>query len=81
MDDFKYTVIAVDGDFFDALEPDTNMLRFDNLRWSEATELCRLCFEQGFEIILWRAIESEEDTGEGGIDECGEEQTEAPIAN
>ena len=76
MDDFKYTVLPINGSFLDVLDRGTDSLRYDDLTWSEAVELCRLSFMQGYECVIWRMSPTE-----GGIDECGKEQTEAPIAN
>ncbi len=55
-----FTVIAINGAFLDAADPYTNSLRFDNLPWQEAVELVRLSFDQGFEIVIWRMPEAEE---------------------
>lgn len=55
-----FTVIAVNGSFLDAVDPGTDSLRFDNLTWEEAIELARLSFEQGYEIVVWRMPEADE---------------------
>lgn len=55
-----FTVIAVNGLFLDAIDPGTDSLRFDNLRWEEAVTLAHLSFEQGFEIVVWRMPEANE---------------------
>lgn len=49
-----YTVLAVNGDFADAIIPETDSLRYDGLSWDEAVELCRLSFMQGYECVIWR---------------------------
>lgn len=61
MDGF-FTVIPVDGAAISAAEPMTQSLRYDGLTWTEAVELCRLSFAQGFECIIWKQ--------EGGVDDC-----------
>ena len=68
-----YTVIPINGNFLDAIDPSTELLRFDGLFWDEAVELCRLSFLQGFECVIWRQADTEEeDSTEGGTGECGE---------
>lgn len=51
----RFTVLAVDGAFLDAADPGTDALRFDGLTWEEAVELARLSFDQGYQIVIWRA--------------------------
>lgn len=53
-----FTIIAVDGSFLDAADTGTDSLRFDGLTWTEAVELARLSFNQGFQVVLWRAEET-----------------------
>lgn len=60
-EDQLFTVIAINGVFLDAADPGTDSLRFDNLTWEEAVTLARLSFEQGFEIVVWRMPEADED--------------------
>lgn len=55
-----FTVIAIAGAFLDAAAAGTDSLRFDNLTWEEAVTLARLSFEQGFEIVVWRMPEADE---------------------
>lgn len=61
--DAIYTVLPIAGNFMDVLDPTTDMLRFDGLSWTEAVELCRLSFMQGFQCVLWQ---------QAGVVECGE---------
>ena len=71
MNEPLYTVRAIDGDVIDFVEDvTTESLRYDGLRWSEAVELCRLSFRQGFRCVIWQ-MESGEDAG--GNDEQPEE--------
>lgn len=60
-EDQLFTVISVNGSFLDAADPGTDSLRFDNLTWEEAVELAKLSFSQGFELVLWRMPEADED--------------------
>lgn len=55
-----FTVTAINGSFLDAADFDTDSLRFDNLSWEEAVQLARLCFDQGFELVIWRMPEADE---------------------
>ncbi len=65
-----FSVIPIDGQAVDLCTPYTESLRYDGLTWSEAVELCRLSFMQGFQVVIWM------------VDECGEEeQTEAAITD
>ena len=59
--DGLFTVIVVDGDFFNAFEicSGTDSIRFDGLTWKDSMELARLSFMQGFEIVIWRQVEDE----------------------
>lgn len=68
--DGLFTVIVVDGDYFNAFEicSQTDSVRFDGLTWEDSMELARLSFMQGFEIVIWR-----QDEGEGGTN-AGSEQ-------
>ena len=62
-----YTVRAIDGDIFEFVEDvTTESLRYERLKWSEAVELCRLSFMQGFRCVIWQT-ESGEDAA-GGAD-------------
>ena len=54
MMDGLFTVIAVNGNAADILEPFTDSLRYDGLSWSERVELCRLSFMQGFQCVIWK---------------------------
>ena len=54
MMDGLFTVIAVNGNAADILEPFTDYLRYDGLSWSESVELCRLSFMQGFQCVIWK---------------------------
>ena len=63
MNNSLFTVVAIDGQFTHALDPGVNMLFYGGLTWAEATELCRLSFNQGFDCVIWRIAEDEE-TGE-----------------
>lgn len=54
-DSIRFTVLAVDGSFFDVGELGTDSLRFDELTWDNAVDLARLSFAQGFQIIIWQA--------------------------
>lgn len=67
-EDHFFTVTAVNGSFLDAADLDTDSLRFDNLTWEEAVQLDSLCFDQGFELVIWRMPEADKN-----------EQTENPI--
>ena len=58
----RFTVLAVDGAFLDAADPGTDALRFYGLTWEEAVELARLSFDQGYQIVVWRAEESADAT-------------------
>lgn len=58
----RFTVLAVDGTFLDAADPGTDALRFDGLTWEEAVELARLSFDQGYQIVVWRAEKSADAT-------------------
>ena len=51
-DNVKFTVFTVDGDFFDYIEPGVYAVRYDNLTWREAVQLCRLAFRQGHDVVL-----------------------------
>lgn len=55
-----FTVIAIAGAFLDAADAGTDSLRFDGLTWEETVTLVRLSFEQGYEIVLWRMPEADE---------------------
>ncbi len=68
MDDFTYTVLPINGSFLDVLDPGTESLRYDDLTWDEAVELCRLSFLQGFECVIWRTTEN----GEAGESETAQ---------
>lgn len=54
-----FTVTAVNGSFLDAASINTDSLRFDNLTWAAAVQLARLCFDQGFELVIWRMPEAD----------------------
>ena len=57
----RFTVLAIDGAFLDAADPGTDSLRFDGLTWDEAVYLARLSFDQGYQIVVWRMAEEQED--------------------
>ena len=54
MMDGLFTVIAVNGNAADILEPFTDSLRYDGHSWSESVELCRLSFMQGYQCVIWK---------------------------
>ena len=54
-----FTVTAINGSFLDAADLGTASLRVDNLTWEEAVQLARLCFDQGFELVIWRMPEAD----------------------
>ena len=63
MNEPLYTVRPIDGDVFDFVEDmTTESLKYEGLKWSEAVELCRLSFMQGFRCVIWQT-ESGEDAG------------------
>jgi hypothetical protein len=49
-----FTVILIDGNWLDACEPGTDSLRFDGLSATDAQQLARLAFGQGFQAVCWR---------------------------
>lgn len=65
--DGLFTVIPVNGAAICAADIDTDSLRYDGLTWTEAVELCRLSFLQGFECIIFKTQTNE---AEGGGGDC-----------
>lgn len=63
-----FTAMVINGQFIDAAEPGTDLLRFDGLIWEEAVELARLSFLQGYQVVLWM------------MDGGGNEQTENALS-
>lgn len=60
-----YTVIAIDGGVVEWVEDITiPSIKYSDLSWDEAVELCRLSFKNGFQCVLWR----QDDGGTGGAD-------------
>ena len=52
----RYDVFAVDGELKDLFDEYTApCLRFNDLTWEEAVELCRLSFARGFVCVVWQA--------------------------
>lgn len=59
MKDNHFTVFAVDGDFRNFEELETNYMRYDNLSWEETITLCLLSFRQGYQVVVIPADGSE----------------------
>ena len=62
-DDF--IVIAVDGDFRNFMEAETEYLKYEGLSWDEVKALCYLSFRQGYQCVVWH---NEENRSEGDRD-------------
>ena len=66
-----FSVLAIDGGVMEwAEDATTPYLRYDGLTWTEAVELCRISFKNGFRCVIWLA-----DGGEntGGADDAEKE--------
>ena len=50
----RFTIMVIDGDAIDLADPETPVIRYDGLSWDDAVYLCRLSFNQGYELVLWR---------------------------
>ena len=50
----RFNLLIIDGDVSEFMEPTTPYLRFCNLSWEKAVEMCRLSFDEGYECVLWR---------------------------
>lgn len=68
-DGILFSVTAVDGPYFDAIDPDTDSLRFDGLTWDDAVALARLSFMQGFQVVIWATEDGENETEENTVPE------------
>ena len=59
-DNERFELIIIDGAFqdfvYDLGQP---YLRFSDLTWTNAVDLCRLSFDQGFQCIIWRPVREE----------------------
>lgn len=64
----RFTLIAVDGEAADLCDFSTPSLRYDNLTWEDSVTLATLSFSQGFEVILWKVDDGQDE--EGGSGEC-----------
>lgn len=53
MNDEDYVVIAVDGDFREFMEADTDFLKFEGLSWEEVISISKLSFRQGYQVVIW----------------------------
>ena len=65
----RFTVIVVDGAAIDAADACTDSIKYSDLTWEDSVALARLSFTQGFELIIWK---QSEDDQEEDLDECGE---------
>ena len=60
-----YTVLAIDGSLTEWVEDITTpSLKYFDLSWDEAVELCRLSFRNGFRCVIWQ----QDDGVAGGTD-------------
>lgn len=70
----RFELIIIDGVFqdfvYDLGQP---YLRFSELTWTNTVELCRLSFDQGFQCIIWRPEQAEEEREDDGEKEGGTE--------
>lgn len=70
----KYELVIVDGDFRDFIyDLGQPYLHYSELTWTNAVELCRLSFEQGFQCIIWRPDQAGEGCEDDGEEEGGTE--------
>ena len=59
IENMQFCVIVVDGEFVDFGDPEVQTLRYEPLSWTEAVELARLSFMQGYQCVFWRVGEAE----------------------
>lgn len=51
--DGLYKVIVVDGHFTDLGDLAATSMHYEGLTWSEAVDLVKISFLQGYEVIIW----------------------------
>ncbi len=67
MNDEKYSLFAIDGDITDwANDPTVPYLKFTDLSWNEASEICRFSFREGYSCVLWSVSEKDKAGGDDG---------------
>lgn len=59
IEEMRFCVLVVDGQVVDLDCAETQALRFEPLSWTEAVELARLSFMQGFQCVFWRVGEAD----------------------
>ena len=67
MSDELFSLFIIDGDPVEwANDPTCPYLKYQDLSWEKAVELCRLSFDEGYTAIIWRL--DDEDKTVGGED-------------
>lgn len=55
MDNDSFEVMPINGSVTDFMDIETQYLRYSNLVWEDAVTLCKLSFDQGFQVVIWRS--------------------------